>query len=135
MKYLRAFENYKSSDINELHQTIKDILLELNDDGFRCYCNLGYDVDGPSFEVRVYLNDEALKHGRKLNFNEVEEQFKRIYNILMEYANGNVEYSFIINNIKEYRYSLKKYGFDKVRSTTNYLLTKEDYIMVYFDLR
>ena len=134
MRYLRKFETYQINDIKELQQTIQDILLELNDEGLNCYCNLGYEVDGPSFEIRIYKNDESLKYGYKLNFSEVEEQFKRIYNILMEYAD-DVEFSFIVDNIKEYRYSLRKYGFDKVRRSINSLLLEEDYIMVYFDLR
>lgn len=95
MKYLityKLFESTLSESDDDVKNTMDDILLELEDDGFECHCNIGGGISGGlSVELRVFkywtdfspLRQATNKWDTGLKFwNSIEDIMNRIYSYL-----------------------------------------------------
>lgn len=145
LKTYKLFENKES--IEDMQQTIMDIFDDLRDEGFECYCNVGYGAY-PSIEIRIYKDDYLEKeyneltpefierhHPYSFEFREIEEVMRRIYGILMDNSN-DIDLYFIENEETEHRYSLSRYGFEILRKMFPIYYSKFDRgFIIDFDIK
>lgn len=127
MKHLNTYKLFESKEsIEDMQQTIMDIFDDLRDDGFDCYCNIGWGKH-PAIEVRIYKDDNLDKqynelppefierhHPYSFEFRDIEDVMRRIYNILVENSN-DIGFNFINEDDKEeyeHYFLLSKYGFE-----------------------
>lgn len=148
MKYLttyRLFENKES--IDDIQQTIMDVFDDLRDEGYECYCNVGYG-QYPSVEIRIYKNDHldslynelppefVERHPYSFQFKDIEGVMRRIYNILMEWCDVDVDFNFVINLEKEFSFSLAEHGFEILeKEFPNYYDKFDRGFIIYFDIK
>ena len=100
MKYLNPYKLFESDSDDEIKSTIDDILLDLEDEGFECNCNLGWSYKNAlSVELRVYRTHTTSdghggigyipsRHSSEYEFwNDIEDVMNRIYSYLSGISN------------------------------------------------
>ena len=108
MKYLKSYNESVESEKKDLIENVNDMLLELNDLGFKCeakepptprqsdidlYHVYGYEI----VKTREHIIVSFLKHREGFHFDEIEEVYYRIKDYLNENGykdNGSLEKHF-----------------------------------------
>lgn len=83
MKYIKLYEAYNNDDINELNESIKDIMVYLEDEGFNISIYFENNLQSSSFKIEYDVNDLLIliTKSNKLSIygEEVDLSDRKIY--------------------------------------------------------
>lgn len=79
MRYIKLFENFNESISEEMIQDLKDICLELRDEGFRI------QIFNTESSIQIYIDRPINIKCIKFRLDEIKEYILRIIDYLKEY--------------------------------------------------